>query len=380
MITLNTNYTLSWDWDPIAARNHNVAFTTQYLARYKYKYKKRDWSVVHGCEKSSHTHCDLTQLKLHYLGIYMVRVQANVDGRESDWVEKEFCPDKDATIGPPTNMNVSAAGSHLDVYILDPLSSSNSSMREHLPNMYYCIIYWEHSTDRQGFGVHMLNTSANLVTLSNLKPWTPYCVSVQTRSDFYNKSSTFTLPHCVQTEGTTPWWQIFLYFLLSLVMCFLLVLLPLYALFRCLRTLKSIFYPSIQLPTHFQEYLCDSSPGSDIPRLLAPESEEALVCDEVSVFPQAVFLEIHNPPPAEELQPDSSGRHSHQDSGGSRDSGVYSTEGGSSLWQPNSSTSTGTEDSSQDPKDLEEVKMQDMDPEIKSRRLITDEGVSNVCV
>lgn len=39
--------------------------------------------------------CDLTGCNLHYLGIYMIRVRANANGRHSDWVLKEFCPDTD---------------------------------------------------------------------------------------------------------------------------------------------------------------------------------------------------------------------------------------------------------------------------------------------
>lgn len=57
------------------------------------KKKSTQWSKA--CPKAPDTHCDLTRFKLHHMGIYMVRVQAEVDGRESEWVEMEFCPDKD---------------------------------------------------------------------------------------------------------------------------------------------------------------------------------------------------------------------------------------------------------------------------------------------
>lgn len=77
------------------------------------------------------------------------------------------------------------------------------------------------------------------------------------------------------------------------------------------------------------QYLCDSSPGSDMPRLLTADSEAELCCDKLTICPEVVLLEIHLPPPLtappSELEQDS-GRHIRQDSG---DSGIYSTEGGS---------------------------------------------------
>lgn len=72
----------------------------------------------------------------------------------------------------------------------------------------------------------------------------------------------------------------------------------------------------------------------------------------------------------------SSGRHSRQDSGGSGDSGVYSTEGGSSLQQPDSSQSF----TKLVPFDLDQVKMQDMTAGLDSQYLITDMGMVDICV
>ncbi|XP_076011294.1 interferon alpha/beta receptor 1b-like isoform X2 [Genypterus blacodes] len=377
VITLNTHYTLSWEWSPAQNQNHSVTFTVQYLSMYKWDKlnsgaKNVDWSDA--CPQTSHTHCDLTRLRLHYLGIYMLRVQARL-GPGSKWVLKEFCPDKDAVIGPPSRVDLVPVGSHLDINIADPMTSSNTSMRDEglRPDIYYSIYFWERDTDQQGVASQMLTTHANLVTLSDLKAWTMYCVRVQSRYDFYNKSSVWTPPLCAQTEGVTPWWQILLYFLLALVICFLLVLALLYGVFRCYKTLKATLFPSVQLPAHLQEYLYDLSPSSDIPRLLSPDSESVVICDEIC--PQAVLLEVHCPAPSEELDPDSSGRHSRQDSGGSRDSGVYSTEGSSGPRLLHSGqTLGGEEDSGQ------EVKMHDLHLKVKGQRPIIDEGVVDMCV
>lgn len=77
----------------------------------------------------------------------------------------------------------------------------------------------------------------------------------------------------------------------------------------------------------------------------------------------------------------SSGRHSRQDSSGSGDSGVYSTGGSSSLRQSNSNqSSAGAEDCEQGHFDLQQLKMQDMAPRLKTQLLITDEGIVDMCV
>ncbi len=79
----------------------------------------------------------------------------------------------------------------------------------------------------------------------------------------------------------------------------------------------------------------------------------------------------------------SRGRHSRQDSSGSGsgDSGVYSTEGNSGQQQLSSGqSSAGAGTSWQSPFDLEQVKMKDMVPGLKGQRLITDEGIVDMCV
>ncbi|XP_038575682.1 interferon alpha/beta receptor 1b-like isoform X1 [Micropterus salmoides] len=380
MMALNTNYTLCWDWDQSAAESDAVTFTTQYVAKFKLKSKKKspNWSMA--CDNTPHRSCDLSAFNLHYLGIYVLRVRASANGRHSDWVLKEFCPDKDAAVGPPSKVDLSPAGSDLDVFISDPLTSTNSSMKEHLSKLYYHILYWERIVDTQALRTETLSSSANVVTLPNLQAWTWYCVSVQSREDYYNKSSSFTSPQCMQTEGATPWWLIFVYFLGSLVICFLVMLLSLYSSFWCYKTVKSTLCPPDQLPPHLKKYFC-ASPGSDIPHLLSRDSESELLCDKVTVCPESPVLEIHNPPPEAlpvlpaDLEPDSSSRHSRQDSSSSRDSGVYSTGGSSSLQQPSSNQSSG-----QAPFDMEQVKMQDMASGLKSQLLTADEGIVDMCV
>ncbi|KAM9347164.1 interferon alpha/beta receptor 1b-like [Symphorus nematophorus] len=401
MLTLNTNYALVWDWG--AAESHAVTFTTEYIGRHKLNYKRSpNWYMA--CNQTTSRSCDLTKFNLHFLGIHVIRVRANLNGSHSSWVQLEFCPDKDTNLGPPSKVRLSPAGNVLDVFISDPLTSTNTSMKEKQPGMYYSIVYWEGSADTQASSVQTLDSSSNLVTLPHLRPWTGYCVSVQSRYDFYNKSSSFTSPQCMQTEGPTQWWVVFLCFLASLVICFLLVLLGMFGFFRVYKSVKDLFYPTNQLPTHFKEYLCDS-PGSDIPHLFTPDSESELLCDKVTICPEPV-LEIHNPPhevlqaPPAGLEPDSSGRHSRQDSSGSGDSGIYSTGGaggsggsdgsggsgqtlaasGAEASSSSSSSSSSWQGSGPGPVDPERVRMLDMTPALKTRPAMADEGVVDMFV
>lgn len=57
--------------------------------------KKKSPVWITACEKTWRRSCDLTKFSLYYLGIYVLRVQANVNGDVSAWEQKEFCPDTD---------------------------------------------------------------------------------------------------------------------------------------------------------------------------------------------------------------------------------------------------------------------------------------------
>nr|XP_054594359.1 interferon alpha/beta receptor 1b [Nothobranchius furzeri] len=377
MITLNTNYTLVWTWDQGSEESSGVTFTTQCIPRFKLKTRVPKWLTV--CKETSQRSCDLTGLNLHYLSIFVLQVRATKSGRHSEWVRIEFCPDKDAAVGPPSSVRLAAAGGALDVSISDPQTTTNSSMRELLPKLYFRIAYWEQSDVRQ---VKSVDVEVSMVTLSDVKAWTWYCISVQSRDDFYNKSSSFTSPQCVQTEGSVPWWQIVLYFLGSLLIVVVVVLLLVFGSHQCYHLCKSTLSPRDQLPSHIKQHLFDSL-GSDLPRLVLSDSKSELLCDRVTVCPQSSVLEIQNPsgvtsaaPPAGQEE---GSRHSRQNSSSSGDSGVYSAGGTSSTLQPNICPScTDVEPQCKASSHSEHVKMLKMDFIFSPG--ISAEGDSGVCV
>ncbi|XP_019731223.1 interferon alpha/beta receptor 1b-like [Hippocampus comes] len=383
LMTMNTNYTLKWGWNETTSKTEAVSFSVQYISKYKLESKKRhNWSIA--CDKTSSKFCDLTAYNLHYLGIYMLRVRTNDNHSHSDWVQKEFCPEKHAAVGPPSKVELAVSVNNLDVFISDPLTNSNRSMKVNLPKMYYNIVYWEHHANKRIPQPQIMNTSTNMVTLTDLKFWTLYCVRVQSRSDRPDKSSKFNLPHCIQTDGFIPWWQTVVYFLGSLVMSCTVVLLLLYILFRCYKTFKATFYPLIQLPQIFQKYPLDPL-GSDIPCLLPVESEAELFCDIVTICPKPPEHHSHSskdpsmPPFGLEPASSSTALYNHQDIRRSTDSGVYSTEG-SKCQQHQLNSSQSSFEADQDPVDLDPVKIHDMSPGHDSQCENAVEGFIDLCV
>ncbi|XP_061143628.1 interferon alpha/beta receptor 1b-like isoform X10 [Syngnathus typhle] len=384
-ITLNTNYTLKWEWNRATSKSQAVSFSVQYMShfteegarvnrksgKYKLESKKRYyWS--NACDKTFSKSCDLTAHNLHYLGFYMLRVRTNDNSSHSEWVQKEFCPEKHAAIGPPSKVELAVAVNNIDVFISDPLTSSNRSMRQNLKKLHYYIVYWEHNVDKQVLQPQIIHTSAQMVTLPDLNYWTLYCVRVQSCSDHPDKRSKFNLPYCIQTDGHTPWWQTVMYFLGSLLMACTVVLLVLYILFRCYSIFKATFYPLIQLPSFFHKYPYDYF-GSDIPCLLSMESEAELFCDRVTICEKAIDHSSKVPPMSSlGLEPasGSSGLYSHQDMRRNEDSGVYSTEGSECQHQKlNSSQSSLV--ACQGP-DLDSVKMHDKRHQIQCGITVED--------
>ncbi|TSM60584.1 Interferon alpha/beta receptor 1a [Bagarius yarrelli] len=326
--TLNTNYVLKWVWDVDLVQDdaRNVTFTAQYLAKFKLKKpkNKQDWTSL--CESTPEHECDFSSAKLHYLGVWLLRLRAQSGQSVSAWIVKEFCPDRDAAIGPPLAVNVTPVKGLLQVMISDPLTFSNGSMKELLPNLYYFIVYWKMSSSTPK--CNNITSANKLVILPVLESWTWYCVRVRSLDDYYKKRSFFSPTYCIQTDGHTPYWQIVLYFLLSLGLSFPLFLGLCLFIFRAGKLVMNTFFPSVPLPAPILEYLGDLH-SSEMPRLLPAEPELEICSDNLDILiPQPqdtevaeITLKVHLPAETSQQSGRTLSRHS------SCDSGVYSTEG-----------------------------------------------------
>lgn len=362
---VNTDYTLHWDW----IERRTATFTVQWISKFKLKIHNRPKKWKMACEEISIMSCDLTPLDLHYLCIYTLRVRANMNGHYSEWVQKDFAPAKDAAVGPPSSVVVSPVDSVLEVSILEPQTSVNTSMKEHIQSLYFRFQYWERHTDPQGLRKSAMDSASTVVTLQDLKSWTWYCVSVQSRSLEPIRTSAFTAPVCKRTQGGLPWWQIFLYFLASLTACFLLVLVIPIGCFHCYKVFKNIFNPSVPWPIFLDQGVS--------PELLSPVCHSELLCDDLTVSPESDRLQIHESTSQEHAQgrqPEMSRRHSRQSSRGSRDSGVYSTSNSSN--KPSSDQSSCLSSVLSSGPDVVRLKHICLAPE--NVQLIPDEGFGDM--
>ncbi|XP_072315392.1 interferon alpha/beta receptor 1b-like [Eucyclogobius newberryi] len=241
---LNTDYTLLWSWGQ-GSEGQTVSFTVQYMGAFRKNRPK--WRQA--CEETWERSCDLNPLDLHYLGIYSLRVQASVDGLTSNWTALDFAPAKDAAVGPPTSVKVSAAGNVLEVSVTEPRTINNTSMKDKIPSLSFRFMFWEKERSGQRTPVDSPNT---MVTLDKLSFWTFYCVSVQSLTIDPDRTSAFTEPLCLSTEGP-HWLKICLCFLASLCGAFLLVFGVSFGAFHCHRRLKNSFHPRVTRPVFLDQ-------------------------------------------------------------------------------------------------------------------------------
>uniref|UniRef100_A0A3P9HI27 Fibronectin type-III domain-containing protein n=1 Tax=Oryzias latipes TaxID=8090 RepID=A0A3P9HI27_ORYLA len=278
MVAINTNYTLRWNYKRGAALPNQVTFTTEFISKYRLKSKKKPPVWTTACKESPEHSCELPSFDLHYLVIYKLRVRASVNGNHSAWAFKEFCPDKDTGIGPPSSVKLTLAGYSLEVSIVDPLTSTNSSMKDYMTDLSYNIRYWERHEDEEALIIKTISTNSNVVALSDLKPLAWYCVRVQSYTKYYNRSSSFTSPLCMKNDGET---------FIQLLLCFNSLKLLLFSegcdLSVKQRKQSSAFF---RLPQSRRD-----STGGRSPQLITMSIESEQLCDNMTVCPKSSELE-----------------------------------------------------------------------------------------
>ncbi|XP_055008904.1 interleukin-10 receptor subunit beta [Boleophthalmus pectinirostris] len=350
---VNTDYSLRWTWPGMDGQT--ASFTVQCVSKYQLARKNPKWKTA--CEETSDMSCDLNPLDLHYLGLY-TRVCATVNGNDSDWVPLDFAPAKDAAVGPPTAVQVSAIDSGLEISILEPQTNNNTSMKEKVSSLRYRFTYWEESTGSKS--AQFLISPNTRVVQENLQSWTRYCVSVQSLTIEPNRTSTFTVPVCIGTNGAFSWGKICLIFFSCLFFVFLLVFGLVLGCFLCHRIYKNSFNPKVDLPSFLDEFLAS-------PTLLHSEQHSELQCD---------LLSVRSPSPQ-------------QVPSGARDS-IHSCSGDSGVSSNDTSTSAqssvrSTQSSAQSPElssgltnelegSLGLIQVQDIDLPQKHALFIADEG------
>ncbi|NXO61582.1 I10R2 protein, partial [Phainopepla nitens] len=129
-----------------------------------------------------------------------------------------------------------------------------------------------------------VDSSHSSEILTQLEPWTVYCVRVQAVVPECNKTGQLSRELCEQTthNGETPVWVIVTVLVGSMLVVVTAVTVCFFSSFYLYRLTKYVFCPSYIFPDHLKEFL-SKAPGA--PQPFPPVSqEELLVCDQLTVI------------------------------------------------------------------------------------------------
>ncbi|XP_056145776.1 cytokine receptor family member b4 [Lampris incognitus] len=239
------NMDLVLRWDPPENATGGVVYRTEYSTPAS-KYKV-------GCPNTTALSCHFPTLDfpLTVFGKYTFRVMAEQGGNRSVWVESPlFTMDEDTTIGPPS-VSLIPNGGNLEVSIKDP-EFKIFAIKETYSYVFYNITYWKAGQEEKAKNVD--NLQQNRVVLTDLEPWTKYCVKVQIYTDRNKNPSQPSNGTCESTtskEGA-PWGAAVLTFIVMVMAVTLTAIVVVYR-----KKLFSFFCPRDSLPQHFKEYLLE---------------------------------------------------------------------------------------------------------------------------
>ncbi|KAG7467294.1 hypothetical protein MATL_G00151800 [Megalops atlanticus] len=240
------------EWDISHQAPGNLTYTAEYSS---------DAAFEAVCQNQTEQRCDFTKVISPY-GNYVFQVRAELQEESSQWVKtSEFIPDKDTLIGAPT-VGLVSKNRNLEMDIREPVLRV-SSLKGIYSRVSYNIKYWREGSEDQ---VTMLNDiQQTRKGLSQLEPWTRYCVQVQVFIKTFQKRGEFSEVTCETstTDGRVEPWMIGVVLVVSFVA--VSVVFPLLFLLTCYiyKGLKFLF-PTAKLPEHFRQYLIEPSSHSYI--------------------------------------------------------------------------------------------------------------------
>ncbi|XP_048833726.1 interleukin-10 receptor subunit beta-like [Brienomyrus brachyistius] len=243
VMSYNMGAVLEWDYP------HNASEGVRYTA----EFKSHLLEYVAACQSQQERKCDFTN-NTHYFGIYTFRVRAELQGSTSSWVNTtEFFLDRQTIIGPPVVSLHSKAGD-MEVNLQDPVLKM-STLKDVYTDIIYNLSYWKEGQEETK---KQKQTKQKLLLLSELLPWTRYCVQADIYIPGYSKLSEQSEPVCETTtsNGTVKPWVV----AVALISSFLVTTVSLPLLFLlgwyCYKGLRFL-YPSAKLPEHFKQYLIE---------------------------------------------------------------------------------------------------------------------------
>ncbi|NXG04408.1 I10R2 protein, partial [Sakesphorus luctuosus] len=194
-----------------------------------------------------------------------------------------------AVIGPP-EVQVRSESGALHVDFSGPIAEHEQDkwlLKQYYGSWSYRILYWKEGSTAgltSASRVFHVDTKHNSEVLTQLEPWTVYCVRVQAVIPEWNKTGELSRELCEQTthNGVTPVWVIVAVLIGSMLAVVISVPLCFFSFFHLYRLTKHVFCPSYIFPQHLKEFL--SKPPS-APQSFSPlPQEEHLIYDKLTVI------------------------------------------------------------------------------------------------
>ncbi|XP_009865443.1 PREDICTED: interleukin-10 receptor subunit beta [Apaloderma vittatum] len=272
IISVNLRSILQWD----APKFHkgNISYTVQsrsvILPGNRYENVSTNLKL---------TKCDVSSLSAY--GDYILRVRVESENNHSDWATIRFKPMDDTIIGPP-DVKVKSESGSLHVDFTGPFAEHDSwPLKQYYGSWNYRILYWKKGSNTE---VTHIDTKHNSEILSQLEPWTIYCIQVQAVVPEWNKTGKLSGELCEQTthNGVTPVWIIVIVLIGSMMVVVISVPVCFFSFLYLYRLTKHVFCPSYIFPQHLKEFLSKPSSGS---QLFSPlPQEEHLSYDKLIVI------------------------------------------------------------------------------------------------
>ncbi|XP_058696948.1 interleukin-10 receptor subunit beta isoform X3 [Poecile atricapillus] len=169
--------------------------------------------------------------------------------------------DPRAIVGPP-EVRLKSESGDLHVDFSGPFAGHGQDrwpLRHYYGSWNYRIFYWKKgSTDTDPASasrVAQVDTKHNSEILSQLEPWTVYCVQVQAVIPEWNKTGELSRELCEQTthNGVTPVWVTVTVLVGSMLVVATAVTACFFSSFYLYRLIKHVFCPSYVFPEHLKE-------------------------------------------------------------------------------------------------------------------------------
>ncbi|XP_076209328.1 interleukin-10 receptor subunit beta isoform X2 [Aptenodytes patagonicus] len=272
---ISVNFRSILQWDAPRFHNGNISYTVQSNS---INFPGETYENV--STNLRLTECDISSLSVY--GDYNLQVRAESEDNHSDWATVRFKP-MDDIVGPP-DVKVKSESGSLHVDFIGPFAEHEHDkwpLKQYYGSWNYRILYWKKGSNTE---VTHIDTKHNSEILSQLEPWTIYCIQVQAVIPEWNKTGELSGELCEQTthNGVTPVWIIVTVLIGSMLVVVISVPVCFFSFLYLYRLTRHVFCPSYIFPQHLKEFL--SKPPSGLQFFSPLPQEEHLFYDKLTVI------------------------------------------------------------------------------------------------